>query len=433
MENKQLFSLEEIVGHARSHSPYYRDLYQDIPQEGWKLSDLPIIDSAEFWKANVTLGNNSVITDFGSGGIVFKSGGTTGAPKHSVFGRNEWATMCAALGQHLKSAGLQDNDRAANLFYGGSLYASFLFVYHALMDTPIRAVQYPLSGAADPELIVETIREFNINVLLGVPTTLLQLIEYIKQQGAEDIHLDSLFYAGETMYHDQRQRVQDCFPGIRIASCGLASVDAGFLAYADMGCGFNEHRVMDSHTCIEIVDEDTGKPVAEQDRQGLIVATNLTRKRMPIIRYPIGDYGMWLEPVQAANRKFVLLGRSEAGARVGPATVYVSDIACILENFSREIRVDNFQLIINHDHGLDRLTLLLCVEQPAAASELLGKKIIARLLEERQMLGQLLADGLIGPLQIQWADNSQLTINPRTGKCLRVIDRRMQDPEADQP
>ena len=426
MNDHQLFSLEEIVAHARTHSPYYRQLYLDIPQSGWKLCDLPIIDSADFWRANVTKGDNTVVTDFGSGGIIFKSGGTTGVPKHSVFGRNEWATMCHALGIHMQYAGLQDGDRAANLFYGGSLYASFLFVYHALMDAPVKAVQYPLSGGADPELMIETIREFDINVLLGVPTTLLQLIDHIEQQEIEGIHLERLFYAGETMYPDQRQRIEQCFPGIRIASCGLASVDAGFLAYADMECGFNEHRIMDSHTCIEIVDEQTGEPILEQDRQGLIVATNLTRKRMPIIRYPIGDYGMWREPEHAANRKFVLLGRSEAGARVGPATVYVSDIARILESFAQEVRVDNFQLIIRHDHGLDRLILRLCVPYLPHDGEQLGRLIIKKLLKEREMLAQLFEDGLINPLQVEWADDSQLIINPRTGKCLRVVDQRIQ-------
>lgn len=426
MTHHQLFSLEEIVSHARAHSPYYRDLYLDIPQTGWKLSDLPIINSNDFWNANITDNNNTVLTDSDSGAIVFKSGGTTGAPKHSVFSRDEWATMCHALALHLKHAGLQDGDRAANLFYGGSLYASFIFVYHALMDTPAKVIQYPLSGAADPELIIETIREFDINVLLGLPTTLLQLIEHIERVGSNGIHLDRLFYAGETMYRDQRHRVEKIFPEIRIASCGLASVDAGFLAYADTECDFNEHRVMGEHTILEIVDAETGQVVNEEDRQGLIVATNLTRKRMPIIRYPIGDYGMWREPEQAANRKFVLLGRSEAGARVGPATVYVSDIARILESFGQQVEISNFQIIVNHDNKLDRLTLRLCVARPLAEGEQLAVQIINKLLLERQMLAQLVEENLIHPVQIQWADESEITINPRTGKCLRVIDQRIQ-------
>jgi len=426
MNHHQLFSLKEIVNHGRTHSPYYRDLYRDVPKTGWSLDELPIIDSNDFWKANGTTGDNTVLTDSGSGAIVFKSGGTTGAPKHSVFSRDEWATMCHALALHLKHAGLQDGDRAANLFYGGNLYASFLFVYHALMDTPVDVIQYPLSGSADPELTLETIREFDINVLLGVPTTLLHLLEYIEQKGSSGIHLDRLFYAGETMYHDQRHRIQEYFPGIRIASCGLASVDAGFLAYADMECGFNEHRVMDEHTLVEIVDADTGQVILEEGRQGLIVATNLTRKVMPIIRYPIGDYGMWREPEQTANRKFVLLGRSEAGARIGPATVYVSDIARILEAFSPQVTISNFQLIISHDLGLDRLTLRLCVARPPAEGEQIAGQIINTLLRERQMLAQLLDEGLIHPVRIQWTSESDITISPRTGKCLRVIDQRVQ-------
>ena len=426
MNNNQLYSLSEVVDHARTYSPYYRHVYRDVPQSGWNLEGLPVIDSADFWNNKQTNGENTVLTTATREGIVFKSGGTTGAPKHSVFSRNEWATMCHALGVHLQQAGLEDGDRAANLFYGGSLYASFLFVYHALMDTPARIMQYPLSGAADQELTIETIREFDINVLLGLPTTLLPLFEGLKEKGRDSIHIDRIFYAGETMYSDQRSRVEELFPGIRIASCGLASVDAGFLAYADADCGFNEHRVNREHTILEIIDAETGKLITEEGREGLIVATNLTRKVMPIIRYPIGDYGMWREPQSADNRKFVLLGRSEAGARVGPATVYVSDVTRILDSFSRQMTISNYQLIVSHEQELDRLTIRLCATCQAADRKLLQLQIIEKLLEERQMLAQLIDEQLIHPVGVQWVHESEIEVNRRTGKTMRVIDRRLQ-------
>jgi phenylacetate-CoA ligase len=424
MPHYKYFSLEEIVNHAKKHSPFYRELYKGLPETGWKLKDLPIIDTDKFWEANVSGKNNRVITDKNPGGLVFKSGGTTGAPKHSIFSRSEWRTMCRALGEHFKFAGLANGDRLANLFYGGSLYASFLFISHSLIEAPVNVTHYPLSGAAEPELVLETIKEFDINVLAGVPTTLLRLIDYFEKQGAK-ININKIFYAGETMFPDQRQRIRKIFPDVVISTSGLASVDAGFLAWADNTCGFNEHRVMDNHTIIEIVEPDTGLPIIEENREGIIIATNLTRKVMPIIRYPIGDYGMWKEPENTPNRKFILLGRSEAGARVGPATVYVSDIARIIEKFSSQVKISNFQLIISHEQELDRLTLNLCADKRADNLDEIESKIVNTLLKERKMIADLIEERLIHPVEIKWIDESQLIINKRTGKCMRVVDNRI--------
>ncbi len=422
MNNNQFFTLEEIVNYARKFSPFYRELYQDIPEKGWKLENLPVVDTKKFWEANVSGKNNSVITDANLGGIVFKSGGTTGAPKHSVFARDEWATMCRSLGEHFMHMGLKDGDRVANLFYGGSLYASFIFVYHSLMDAPVDVKQFPLSGAADPDLIIETIKEFDINVLMGVPTTILRLI---KQFDNNEINIEKIFYAGETMFPDQRDILKNRFPNVEILTSSYATVDAGFLAWADKTCGFNEHRVMEKHTIIEIVEPETYEVITEPGIEGIIIATNLTRKLMPIIRYPVGDYGMWQEPENSPNRKFVLLGRSEAGARVGPATVYVSDIERILKNFQNEVEITNFQLVITHEKNLDLLTLNLCVNEKNDNLKKIKKKIINTLLKERKMLDDLIKQELIHPVKINWVNESELIINKRTGKFMRVIDARI--------
>jgi phenylacetate-CoA ligase len=424
MPEIEYFSLEEIVNHARKNSPFYRELYKDIPETGWKISDLPIIDSKKFWEANVSGKGNRVVTDTNSGGFVFKSGGTTGAPKHSIFSRNEWKTMCYAFGKHLEASGLSNGDRFANLFYGGSLYASFLFVSHSLLEADVDVVHFPLSGAADPELILETIKEFDINILSGIPTTLLRLIDFFEKKN-EKFNINKIFFAGETMYPDQRKRIKKIFPDVEICTAGFATVDGGFFAWADKSCGFNEHRVFDKFAIIEIIDPETGMQINEEEKEGLIVATNLTRKLMPIIRYPVGDYGMWREPENTPNRKFMLLGRSESGARVGPATVYLSDISRIISKFSHKVEIKNFQLVITHENELDRLTLNLCVDEKNSDFSRIEKEIIQTLLEERKMLSDLINEKLIHPVNINWINELELIINQRTGKCIKVFDNRL--------
>lgn len=421
------FSLQEIVEHARTHSSFYRELYKGVPQSGWQLSDLPVLEQEAFWRANPSVGDNSVLTQYGDDGIVFKSGGTTGSPKHSVFTRSEWITMCKDLSEHIARAGMSDGDRVANLFYGGSLYASFLVTYHALMDTPTKIIQYPLAGAASDELVLETIREFNINVLMGIPATHMRLLDLIATQNDPSIKIDKLFFAGETLYEDQRKHARTIFPEIEFHSCGYASVDGGFVATADRDCGFNEHLSLPKTCILEIVDPDSGDVIEQTHTPGILVATNLARKQMPIIRYPLGDYGEWLEDVKkpTESRKFRLLGRSEAGARVGPATVYPTDITSILEMHSEHSGVSNFQLHITREKSLDKLTLVLAVREKPTNSELLEHAIISQLLEEKKLLVELIGQKKIHPISISWVSHNDIKANPRTGKCMRVVDDRL--------
>jgi hypothetical protein len=44
----KIYPLESIVSIARSLSPYYKELYADLPETGWKLSDLPLVDQKKF-------------------------------------------------------------------------------------------------------------------------------------------------------------------------------------------------------------------------------------------------------------------------------------------------------------------------------------------------------------------------------------------------
>jgi len=65
-------------------------------------------------------------------GTAFKSAGTTGKPKFSIYRASEWDSLCEGFGRGMAAGGLRPGERLANLFYAGDLYASFLFITHSL-------------------------------------------------------------------------------------------------------------------------------------------------------------------------------------------------------------------------------------------------------------------------------------------------------------
>ncbi|MFD0351350.1 hypothetical protein ACFQ0M_45545 [Kitasatospora aburaviensis] len=74
--------LPELVDFARRNSPFYAELYRDLPARVEHLHQLPVIEQTAFWAANSWPDNRLLtgpLTDAG----VYKTGGTTGVPKFS--------------------------------------------------------------------------------------------------------------------------------------------------------------------------------------------------------------------------------------------------------------------------------------------------------------------------------------------------------------
>jgi phenylacetate-CoA ligase len=419
------WEIGELIHFVRSNSPFYRALYSSLPERLASHERLPILDQGAFWKAN-GLENNSVLTGPMHDGIVFKSGGTTGSPKFSVFSKEEWAAFNVIFGRGIASANIKAGDRVANLFYAGQLYGSFLFITKSLEESPHAVLQLPVGGGTSMEETAQVVVDFGVNVLAGVPTTIMNLAEYVSSHGlAKRCKVERVLFGGEAMYPDQRERLAEVFPGVRAASIGYASTDAGPLGYVDGSCGPNQHRTFGGDTILEIVDEDTRAPIEETGREGLLIATDLGRSLMPIIRYPVGDRGLWLDPKGTRDRKFLLMGRSDEAAKIGLVKLYVEDVRNILIEFKHELGAANFQMVVVHHDRLDGLVLRIAAAGDSKPDGALAGKIVAAIHAVRPLYEQFVREKQVHAMRVEWVGLEQLETNPRTGKMRKVIDRRM--------
>jgi len=418
--------MKELIRFIRLNSPFYRELYKDLPEEIESLSELPVLRPADFWEAN-SLGNGRLLTGPIRDGILLKSGGTTGKPKFSVFSRDEWDRFTRVFAQSLPKNGIQAGDRVANLFYVGELYGSFIFTHKVLDESPAPVLQLPIAGSTDPEQVCKLIADFGATVLTGVPTTLLAVVAYLEAHPeiASRLCVRMLLFAGEAMYEGQRARVARVLPGVEIRSIGYASTDAGLLGFADLSCGQNEFRCQDGFSRYEILDEETGAPITEAGHPGLAVVTDLQRRLMPVIRYPVGDRAQWIEPPGSPFRKFLLLGRSEESGRVGPVTLYYEDILSILQSFGTRIGTFLFQVVLIHQGERDGLLLRIGAAVSKTEQARLSHDIIQALYHSRPMYEECMEQGKIHPARVEWIDPSKMEVNQRTGKLRRIIDQRL--------
>ncbi|MBF0300197.1 MAG: phenylacetate--CoA ligase family protein [Oligoflexia bacterium] len=435
-----VYDFLELVQFASKHSKYYHDIYNEkkildkIESGNFLISDLPIVKQADFWKYNSIKDNNLLTADIAaSGGIVFKSGGTTGNPKFSVYTKDEWETFTAEFSKGIDQIGLDDGDRVANIFYSGSLYASFVFIMKSLEKSKINILHFPITGQCSAHDTIKIIKEFSINVIVGVPTTILTLLEFANEiNEIRNMPITKIFFGGESMFLDQRERIKSFFPKIYISSIGYASVDGGHLGFVAKNMAYNEHFCFNESSIMEIIDEESGMPIETTGKSGKLVYSNLTRKLMPIIRYPVGDNAVWI----SVNKKFKLLGRSEEGARVGPVTVNIDDINNVIKtvssnysNTNYNINIINKQLLLEHISGKDLLTVRLAVSDLSSINlkeiNAIEQIFTEVFYKERPMFKEEVAKGTIMNITFKIVSFDQIEKNERTGKLKIILDRRL--------
>lgn len=414
-------ALAWLVDHVRAHSPYYARLYRDLPKAGWTLADLPMVDAQQYWARGAVLEDWPVLTGPVTDAIVYKTGGTTGAAKHSVYTQAEWDQFITTFGRSL-CAWLEPGDRVANLFFAGDLYASFLFIQGALAKTQVPICVFPFTGAVDPRVLATQVTQHGINVLAGVPGKLLHAIASLEQEGIQLPGVRTVLYGGESVFAEQRALFEAVLPNAKVVSIGCASVDAGLIGASTVDCAPGEHRVFEPDTLVEIVDEASGEPIHEANRTGLLVVTNLTRTLMPVLRYPVGDLAQWTEAPGSASRKFKLAGRSSLGhrVRVGYATLFPDELAVAIEERLGQCQ---WQLVIDRKNGTDFIVLRIAHPGDGGCAEALlqslkaGDAAVVELMEKGALV-----------VSVSWCQPLDLVTNQRTGKLLRVVDRRDYQP-----
>lgn len=403
-------SVLDLVCYARTHSPFYRDLYDGYDSFS-SLSELPIVDQAAFWAAN-TVRDNQVLTRAHTDGLIFKTGGTTKAPRVSFYTNDEWDAMCRTYAETLPAAGLRHGDRVANLFAAGELYSSFIFALNALQRSPVDLVQLPITGSAPVEFALSTMQDFDATVVAGFPTTLSRLAAHVRAEAGSLPSVRLVLFSGEALYDDQRALLLQAFPDAEFRSFVYGSVDGGIIGTAVLGS--DDPRVFRSFvdsSVLEIVDAGTGRPITTPGRPGRLLQTDLARRLQPMIRYPVGDLAEW---VDVEDGIFRLLGRADEGARVGPVTLHLDHLRAAVDRAG--ITHNGVQVVIRRIDARDQLVLRIAGPAQDVAAVRAEVNVISPRFELQ------VGRGVVAPLAVEWVP--ALEVSPRTGKTVRLLDER---------
>jgi phenylacetate-coenzyme A ligase PaaK-like adenylate-forming protein len=404
LADAKLASLVELA-----RSPFHRERLVPVATRA-DLIRLPVLDK-DAWMAASPPHSTAALTRKLGAAYVFRTGGSTGDPKFSVFSTGEFRAFVKYFKRTYQAAGLRPTDRVANLFACGSLYASFIFVNRMLEATG--CLNFPFTTATEPAAVARHVKLFGINTLVGFPSWLSQVADALE---AEGVGVEKIFYAGEHLYPDERRHLAERLGARVIASAGYAAVDAGMVGYQCEAAGPGSvHHLLADHAHLELLDPETLLPAEE----GLVVVTNLDRRLQPVIRYNLGDLARHVRGACPCGRtapRFELLHRGDDSLRIGYATLTYAEVMAALAPVAG--LTSAIQLVRTREARKDRLTLR--VEAPGTVDP---SEVVRALERAKPDLGKLLASGYLHPIAVDVLPPGGIPRLPVSGKLKRVIDQ----------
>ncbi|ARP73306.1 hypothetical protein LK07_29935 [Streptomyces pluripotens] len=349
--------------------------------------------------------------------LYFRSGGSTGAPALSVFTCDDYDDQMRAAADGLLAAGFDPaRDRAANLFYCGGMYGSFISFFSILER--LNATQIPMAAGDDHAAVAEALIAHRVDTLFGMPSYLWQLVHAQADRLRGYGGIRKMFYGGEHFTAEQRRMLTAEFGIEVIRSAAYGSTDLGPLGYQCTACEGSVHHVLTTLHTLEILDPDVDRPVAPGE-PGRLVFTSRSRAGQRMERYEIGDLGRALDgvcPCGSHVPRLELLGRHGDVVRVG--TYFV--------NYRRILRVvqerlgyhGEVQLLVEADPQREVLTVRLD-EQYADDPHTVRDVLIGEIPE----LSSAEAEGLLA-LAVETTRRESFERTGTSGKLRTVIDRR---------
>lgn len=299
--------LNSLVSHARTASPYFRDLYAHLPSQEWALRDLPSVTKQELMARFDDSVTDRAITrplieeyisdpeqvGIPMGGVfVCTSSGTTGHP--GLFVHDARATQVYWSLPIVRGFGtwfgpgdwmrfLARGRREAQVIGVGAHFAGVAWAQRARLSRAgarrslkVVAVNEPL-----PRMRAE-VQAFDPAVLAGYPSAI-DLLALEQLAGRLHLNLQLVATSGENLDTQVRDRLQSAF-GCEVRDT-YGTSETVFMAFE---CGQRWLHLSSDWFILEPVDEH-GSPTPAGQYSHTTLMTNLANHLQPTVRYDIGD------------------------------------------------------------------------------------------------------------------------------------------------
>jgi phenylacetate-CoA ligase len=258
-------------------------------------------------------------------------------------------------------------------------------------------------------------QDFRSTIIHITPSYALYFAGYLESKGIDprrDLALRKAFVGAEPYTEETRRKIEEAL-GVEVYnSYGLSEMNGPGVAFeCSHKCGMH---LWEDNFIPEIVDPQTGEPVADGEC-GELVLTTLCREAMPILRYRTRDITSLIPEKCSCGRNHRRLqritGRTDDVLVVRGVNIYPQQIEQVLMGMPQVGR--NYLIVLD---GLDEMT----VKVELAGSGFDGRiENVVRL--QNEIMSRLRAEILTRP-KVELVPPGTLPVSE--GKAKRVIDNR---------
>jgi phenylacetate-CoA ligase len=407
--------LAELLRHAWSQVPYYRDTLQacGAVRDGRvnldRFSDIPLL-TKEVIRAEGDRLRAKALPQ-GRKAYPNASGGSTGEPVRFWQDNGYWDATIAVRTYHFSTVGKQLGEREMKIWgnerdlFDGTLGWKATLQNWAYNRRFEQCWHLP---EAQIQKILRDIDEWKPKLLWCYRDGIDAVAKYVLHHGLRPHAPAAIVLGGATVYPYMVQVIEQAFHSPAISAYGSREVGA-------VACQCLEragHHIATSSNVVETIDA-AGRSVVGQD--GELVITPLTNYAMPFLRYRIGDRGRLTHDRCPCGRGFPLLeslsGRmievlvNAKGEQVDP--IYFIQLVSVI--FNRGF-VRKFQVVQDEDGSL---TLNVVLE--ASATQ---EAVQPNLLEVLDKIRLVMGAGC--PIEVKFVDDIPLSAS---GKHPYVVRR----------
>jgi phenylacetate-CoA ligase len=262
--------------------------------------------------------------------------GTTGEPVAIGLTRADHDANSAIGGAAFAIAGVRPSDTIAHCL-NYALYAGGIADHMALEATGATVVPV---GVGQSRRLLALIAPLHISAIFGTLSFPAHLAARAREAGIEPraLGLRHLVTAGEpgAGLRAVRREIEDAWGATVADTFGMSDVWSTMAGECGRGEGL--HLTTDGHAVVELVDPDSGAPVALEDgATGELVWTHLRREASPLLRYRSGDLAtVWTAPCACgrSSPRIRIDGRTDDMLRVQAVNVHPGAIGAVLAGFA---------------------------------------------------------------------------------------------------
>jgi len=335
-------ALEEQLTYLEASSPFYAERLRGIREHVRSAADLPRVpfttkkelregqrDHPPFGPHLCAPGERLV--------RMHVTSGTTGEPVAVGFTRADHEANSAVGGEAFRIAGLRPDDVVAHCL-NYALYAGGIADHMALEASGATVVPV---GTGQSRRLLELIPRLGITAIFGTLSFPAYLAARARELGVDPpaLGLRHVVTAGEpgAGLTAVRAEIEEAWGATVVDTFGMSDV------WSTMGGACEEdqglHLTVGDHAVLELVDPDSGEPVALEDgASGEFVWTHLRREASPLLRYRSADLGrVWTSPCACGRTtpRIRVDGRRDDMLRVQAVNVYPQAVGVILAGDAR--------------------------------------------------------------------------------------------------